>query len=500
MRIRVVITGIIAGIVLGLVLLLSSFVFRNLNGLKGGPTVTTQTPIPMPSIGPDGEVNVDPVGTPSKWPRYILISIICLMLFISGWVAARWNWSRTWNTSFLSGAGSGLIAGALAFCFSGLTYVTTFGYLLFLASMNRLTLFPSLFLLPVEVFDFSPFLLAILSGTVFSVYQACVICLLGGALFGAFGGLASMLIDRNDVWGNPVSVHDSWLFRLSGYYLAINGLLNIVITIVITSKLDGVIAKWLEETNLSLQKPQSVLETLLSFFFAAMMSFLLYIIPSLTTMAIGWKVFSVDLLLAMTWGWTLRDWFIERERSIFSGFWVLISLGSVVYWIFTYTVRAPVNMFGTSIDFAPKIVFPLLSVAAHLFVIGIAVLIGWNIKRTPKDKSVPYRFGDWLGHLLTCTILGGVQMMTGIIVYAVPMAQIIVSGSLINGDPRLITILWEQITLLNNYHLLLPAITGITLVVLGINAAFALIFLWLTSFFRNLFRTRKKFSAISNLA
>lgn len=437
MRIRVVISGIVGGMVVSLVSILFSSILENLDrGIRTGPTIESPS-----------------------W-----INLIGVLVFVCGWVAARWNWSRTWNAAFLSGAGSGLIAGALYFYFSGVTFNAADSQITFLARVGTgahvaefETIFTTFFrsviatLLFPEGYDSVEYFnsigdISLLSQFVQSVSlpsQFCFVSLMGGALCGALGGLASVLVDRDDVWGSSVPAHDQWLFRLSAYFLILNGLLVTLITVSVATLLDGAIVQWAKDVTWGLSKPLSWLDILFgapslfaSAISLAISGMLTSLTPSLVSIALGRAVDLVEILFALTWGWTLRDWILERKRSILSGLWTLLALASMFYWIVNDALSKPSNILGEIIDFGVFVPFrgemidvsPLFKILAHLFVLGVAVLIGWNIKRTPETEWVSYRFGDRLGYLLTCAILGGVQMMTGIVIYAIPIILIIITG------------------------------------------------------------------------
>ena len=512
MRIRVVISGIVGGMVVSLVSILFSSILENLDrGIRTVPT--SESP---------------------SWINLFGVGVPYLLVFVCGWIAARWNWSRTWNAAFLSGAGSGLIAGALYFYFSGVTFNATDSQITFLARVGTgahvaefETIFTTLFrsvidtLLFPEGYDSVEYFnsigdISLLSQFVQSVSlpsQFCFASLSGGAFCGALGGLASVLVDRDDVWGSSVPAYDPWLFRLSAYFLILNGLLVTLITVSVATLLDGAIVQWAKDVNWGLSKPPSWLDIFFWIHFlvvSAISGIFTTLTPSLMSIALGRAVDLVEILFALTWGWTLRDWILERKRSILSGLWTLLTLASMFYWIVNDALSKPSNILGEINDFGVFVpfrgemidVFPLFQILAHLFVLGVAVLIGWNIKRTPETEWVSYRFGDRLGYLLTCAILGGVQMMTGIVIYAIPIILIIITGDMHfrDMDAKLLSTIQEQIFLLRDNRIMFLLITtGVIFSVIVINLILALLFLWVTVFFETCSDLERGFLAFRTL-
>lgn len=500
MRIRIVSSGIIGGVVIFLVsILLSTLLNKSIDRISANPTDQTIVQLNL------------------------LAKIIpCLLVFIVGWVAARWNWSRSWKTGFLSGAGSGLTAGAVYFWFGTSVITIQYAQIAFLARLsanshvisesNILTRFFSLLINLARYDDNLQSFLnslpdkSLLIDFVLSLsapFTACLILLLCGSVFGAIGGLTSALIDRDDVWGSRVLSRDPWLFRLSGYYLVLNGLFNWAVVGIVATILDSAIRLWLKGVVSTLSAPSSLLEAFFmipSALGEIATSILLSAMPSLTSRVFDWKVVLVDIPLALTWGWILRDWVVERKRSIASGLWLVITLGATVYGTLHNALSVPLNIVGDPISNGTggyKILLIFISIALNLLVLGIFVVIGWNIIRAPKAHLTSYRLGDRLGYLLTCAIFGGTQTLIGIVTFAIPIVVILSSGDfrLTSANPQILLTLQDQIFSLNDNKILFLLVSwGSALTILGVNLLFALIFLWLSNFLRRLFGKTKPMS------
>ncbi|MEW5938328.1 MAG: hypothetical protein AB1750_01590 [Chloroflexota bacterium] len=206
MRIRVVVSGIVAGIVCQAAL---AFVFIN---LRFGRIVP-------------GWFDVGYVSPYPNWVEPASVWFAFFVVFVFGWIAARWNWSQSWNSSFLSGAGSGLIAGTLAYSLVGAFQAGVEGQVEVLASLVR----------PVTEAEGMRILLDAVGTTALTTYGYLFLYVLGGTAAGALGELASML-DRGDAWGRPVAAQLYSLYRLHIQFALVAMIVSLVI---------GVVASWI---------------------------------------------------------------------------------------------------------------------------------------------------------------------------------------------------------------------------------------------------------------
>jgi len=426
MRIRVVISGIVAGVVCQFIL--RSMVFS----------------VRLGKILPGWAVSDSSINVP-EWLDAALIGLAVFTVFVFGWVAARWNWSRTWNASFLSGAGSGLIAAALAYCLVGAFHAGVEGQINILTSLTR----------PVSEDEGMILLLDGLSLTALKIYSWFGLYLIVGVTAGALGGLASM-VDRNDVWGKPVPVQDPSLFRLAAYGLTLNGLLNLIVVIAVFQLLAETATKTVTDNDLwdAITYPPNLIY-LLSLWAGLLM---------------------LCAPLALTWGWTLRDWIAERKRSIVTAIWVLVTFGYVAYTLVSYAVE---NSFMGIIIFAP--------VGGMVLFLALAATLGWSIKPQTESEWTPYRFGDLLGYLLTCGILGGAQIIVGAVAYSlsIVLVTIVDIPHLMNMEEPVTTTMVEQVYDL--YGMLVSS----SLTAMAACMVIALVFRWLDKFVRWIFVSKK---------
>jgi hypothetical protein len=433
MRIRIVISGTVAGVIGQFILKYLLFTIRLGRDIPGWPDNGSSMVLP-------------------EWVDPALIGLALFVVFVSGWIAARWNWSRSWNSSFLSGAGSGLIAGALAYCMVGAFQAGVDGQAEILASLIR----------PVTETEGMAILLNSLTKTAVTTYLYLGTYLLGGTVAGALGGLASML-DRDDTWGKPVPPRDPWLFRLTGYGMTLNGFVNLIITIAVVQLLNETATKAVEENNLT---GTISLPPVMILFISVMAGTLMICIP-----------------LGLTWGWLLRDWIVERKRSSLSALWFLLTVGFVGYWL----VKTMTNILALGLAILPAL-------GAILLFFGLVLVIGWNIKRTPEADWTPYRFADHLGYALTQGILGGLQIYTGIMAYSISISLIAITNIphlFSTGDPVTQTLV-DQVHLLYQTHIQLALGSMVASLVVG------LIVSWIIGFIRWVFAKEKKPSVMQN--
>ena len=100
MRIRIVLSGIAAGII-SLVALWFPFY-----AVEPAKFISDWTYAKFAATLPD-------------WFTLAVVAFCGLVIFVFGWIAARWNWSENWRASLISGGGAGLLAGCLIYDFIG---------------------------------------------------------------------------------------------------------------------------------------------------------------------------------------------------------------------------------------------------------------------------------------------------------------------------------------------------------------------------------------------
>jgi hypothetical protein len=370
MRMRITIAGIVAGVLCFLPL---RFIYYNLE------------PAQYVQFWPDA-------AQAAQYPTWMetAILIFCgVILFVFGWIAARWNWAGNWRSSLLSGAGSGLLAGCLLFDFIGVFHYGLQAQSEVLMNYsNPLTELEGMRILLEAVFK---------TGT--SLYLNFMRIVLNCTGLGALGGLSSALIDVQDFWGREPRRPDGWLFRLNAYLLAILGVVNLVVTIAVLQtlweKALDTTLKYAEQYNLQ---------------FGSDFTQILFL-PA------GYLVGMISILLpvSFTWGWIYRTWRKQRRPGVLSGLWVLVTGGGVLYALY--------NSIKTAGSFPLDIYFGLIPQA---LVLVIGVVLGLMM----EDRSAGdhLRFSDWLGFGLGYGILGGTQIMMGTVAYAVSLVLITIEN------------------------------------------------------------------------
>lgn len=363
MRVRTVISGIFAGI-LCLVVLRFQFYSIELPRVVPGWPVAPQT---------------------ANLPAWIAtaIQVFCgITLFSFGWVAARWNWGENWQASLQSGAGVGLLAGSIIFDFVGVPWYSLEGQSQIL--MNSYT--------PVSQTEGTRIVIESVMQTGLLLYGNFLLVVLVCTVVGGLGGLVSALLTRQDFWGKDPRRPADWLFHLNVYLLAILGFLNLIVSIAVLRLL------WEKTLNsvTQLDKQYDVKWTLSNS--AEMFALLGYLVG----------LIFVLLPVGITWGWIIRSWYLRKKSSLLAALWILGTIGGCA-WLLSGPIRHG-SMFSS----------------IEAVTLGLIFLIGLVVGLTSRERSdgFPYRFSDWVGYSLSFGILGGTQIVMGVVAYAVALSMI----------------------------------------------------------------------------
>lgn len=373
MRVRVVITGTIAGMIC---LLFLGFQYYSI-----GPV----------SIIPDWPSAAKATIFP-EWMSDAILIFCGLTLFSFGWVAARWNWTANWRASLLDGGSAGIIAGCLIYDFIGVFWFGLKGQEEILKN----------FYIPLTEAEGTRILIESIFRTGTLLYLNFIWVVLACAVVGSLGGLASAIVDVKDLWGANPRKPEGWLFRLSAYMLTIFGFLNLIVTMAGLSTLWDVslktAAQFQEKYGLQLSHGYSRG----SFF---LLSYLIGLIFAL-------------LPASFTWGWILRAWRIRKKTNFLSIVWLVITIAGAIYILFGFM--------PASSGFSP------LEIISLIFML----LVGTGVGLMTEDDSegFPYHPSDWVGYGLTYGILGGTQIIMGVLGFSLAITLI----AIIN-IPHLIT-------------------------------------------------------------
>jgi len=332
------------------------------------------------------------------WTPAIALVFCVITLFAFGWVAARWNWTDTWQSAMQSGAGMGVLAGCLIYDFIGAFWFSLRGNAEILQNAyNTLT----------ET-EGTRMLIESLLQTGMLLYLNFILVIFICSLLGGLGGLASALIDKKDIWGTDPRNPEGWLFRLPAYLLTIYGYFNIIVVVGILNPL------WekLIDSAVKLEATADVQWTLES--------------PAAFMVLFGYSAALVFVFFpaGITWGWIIRSWFERRKAGFWAAVWIfLTTLG--VAWVAIRTF-----WYG-AIDF--PLMLPVMASPFVAFVIGIIIgLITVN-----RSEGFGYRSADWFGFGITYAILGGTQLFMGVVAYSLSAALIGIVNipHLINAEP-----------------------------------------------------------------
>jgi len=420
MRVRTVISGVLAGVICYLILWIQYFRIEPAKFIVGWTYANGFPSLP-------------------EWASTAVFAFCGMTIFAFGWVAARWNWSMTWQGNLLAGAGVGVLAGCLIYDFIGAFWSGLHGQREILRN----------FYIPVSEADGTRILIEAIFGTSTFFYLNFIQIVIACTLAGAFGGLASALVDIKDVWGTHPRRPEGWLLRLPAYTLVITGVLNIIVTIAVLQtlwekSLDSAL-KLNQEYNVewTLSGSNSIFNLL-----GYLVGLLFILIP-----------------IALTWGWMIRNWRVGRNPNFGSIIWAVTTLAYAGYVLFRYTPTEFTYFFP---------------VAVVVGAIVIGVLTGLLMDTNNTNGSKP-SFSDHVGHGLAFGILAGTQLIAGVPALAVSLTLIaitniphLVGTGIVEQSPV------QQASGLHGFLFNLAWISIITCFVLG------LILAGLTSLFRGI--------------
>jgi hypothetical protein len=377
-----------------------------------------------------------------NWISTAVLLFCGVVLFLFGWVAARWNWADRWQRSLQFGAGMGLLAGCLIFDFIGVFWSSIKGQAEILSNFYN----------PLSEAEGTRILIQAILQTGSLLYVNFVLVVLACILLGGLGGIVSTIVDRKDFWGSDPRNPEGWLFRLPGYLLTLSGFINLIISIAVLSLLHrrmlNTVAQFAEkyETQLDVRFSSQLFQ-----FFSNLAAWLFAFLP-----------------FGITWGWTLRRWLVRKKVDVSSAFWILLTaacLWLVSWYIAPDTFRQPLN----------------------LLLLGFATLAGAFIGLLTRDRAegFAYHLSDWVGYSLTYGILGGTQIVMGTLAYGLALALIgvvniphLTASGVVDKNPV------DQVHSLYTIQSTSAALAILASIVVG------LLFASLVSFLRTIFRVK----------
>ncbi len=331
-------------------------------------------------------------STPNTLPAWFEMAVIVfcgVTLFAFGWVSARWNWSKNWRDSLLSGAGAGLVAGCLIYDFIGAFHFALLGqeeilkaYFVELSQAEGISL-----------------MIGAVSKSAYYLYAYFFVAAFVSTILGGLGGLVSA-IEAEDVWGTPPREPQGWLFRLSAYNFSIHGAAWTIVA------LAAILVLQESVVNAAIKNDLHKIDTM----------------PVFISLSVYLACLTMTLFpLGMTWGWAIRSWKTAGIWRVLYVFWVGGTFSIIVY-LFVGFIRNgsifynfPVN--GMALPYDWIFTFVIL-------VIGLSV--GLLFSSTGIDSDWHYRTSDWLGYALTQAVFGGTQIFISIPAYAFVLTMITV--------------------------------------------------------------------------
>lgn len=363
MRVRVVITGVAAGMIC---LLFLGFQYYSL-----GPI----------SIIPDWP-NVAQADIFPGWIANAILIFCVLTIFSFGWIAARWNWATNWRASLFDGCSTGIIAGSLIYDFIGVFWFGLKGQEEILKN----------FYTPLTEAEGSRILVESIFRTGTLLYLNFIWVVLACAVVGSLGGLASAAIDIKDLWGANPRKPEGWLFRLSAYMLTIFGFLNLIVNMAGLSILWDISLKTAARLQEKYDLQMSTGYSRGSFFLLS------YLIGFIFTM----------LPASITWGWIIRAWQIRKKTNFLSIAWLVITIVGALYILLGFMPAGS--------GFSP------LETAFLILMLMIGTGAGFTIE--DDSEGFPYHPSDWVGYGLTYGILGGTQIIMGVLGFSLVLVLI----------------------------------------------------------------------------
>lgn len=380
MRLRIVIPGLLAGALGGLAIEQSAYRWFSTE-------LMVSWPLPTWAASEYAEIL-----------QMALYMLVCLMLFIAGWSAARWDWAENWRESLLAGAGAGLIAGCIIYNYSAGVWSGVAGQKQILQN----------FYTPVNEDEGILLLSWAIYGAGWHVYRAFVICATTATALGGLGGLLSVM--EGDGWGLRPAKGPEWLHRIPAYSLTTTAILTAVVVIAALSMLPNLVSEAVSKINAD----NIHIET------NANWKFLGLIIPY-------WICYvMITMPLLMTIGWMLRNWKTDSvTRRILTPLWILIS-GGIGYVLqgngLFELVRNLLEIFEPDL----LTTFLALIALAAPPLVGLAFGLLKNPPALLPERDISK--GDWLGYALTQGILGSTQLMAGLVVFMLSLTLIAVEN------------------------------------------------------------------------
>ena len=370
---------------------------------------------------------------PTQNVALLLCVLSALVILAGGYVAARLEWARTWQRAIPRGVHVGLLAGCLAYLFSGAGAAAgIFGQKEILLGLNA----------PIASESAGIGLLAqgVVNTAVWTQVMFWVI-MVPSVLLGAFGGLLS-LIEKSPGWMLEPAPKNPDLERLVVYSVGVFGVINLVILVAVMTLLPGVTQKAILENKTSTNG------------FLAPPSFIL-ILP-LITAVIG-LIPSVILSIK----WAIQAWGQPGERfKVKTWLWIIGVFALLLLLVNLYLALAVVG--GSAI------------------IIALAVWAFRQKGTSPQSSAGSFRPNtplDYLASALTQGILCGTLTTVSMVAYSLSLVLIAIvdiphltlSGAVESTASEQILSLY---TTLGSYNLAFPAIGSlIGLIVAGIGWA-----------------------------
>lgn len=431
MRIRTVITGITAGAIC-----LAAWWFQ---------FYTTE----VFSIVP-GWFHTNQAAMLPGWMTGVILIFSGLVIFIFGWINARWNWADHWLAGLQSGSGMGLLAGCLIFDFVGVAWYSLHGQAEILMNYYN----------PLSDVEGTRILIEAIFITGTSLYMNFAWVLIACAALGGLGGLFSTVVGRTDFWGRDPRKPEVWLFRVPAYLLTIFGYLNMIVTVAVLSLL------WEKTLNsaIKLDKQYDIQWSVKP--------------PGELFVLYGYLVGLIFIFLpvGITWGWIIRSWYVREKANVLGAVWIFSTTIGIAWVLMRYFSNGSYFQFHFE---------PILLMLVFLFGLGV------GLTAESTSAGTPYHFSDWVGYALTCGILGGTQTVMGVVAYSIALSMIaivniphLIKSELVAQSP--VDQVVSYITLQSNVTIGLMLAS----LVLGIFIA------WAASLVRKVMGNRKNVSAI----
>jgi len=383
----------------------------------------------------------------------VTLAFCILILFVAGWVSARWNWANTWQSSIAAGASSGLLAGFLIYDIFGVFWFGVIGHTELLGSAFT----------PMDEAHGIRIIVDALINTNRLVYINFIWCVLACVSLGMLGGFVSALVDIKDRWGRSPRHPEGWLFRIPAYLLVFFGFLNLIVTVAVmelmTEKLMNTLVQMKDSYGFFLFESFDKTD------------FLLF------NYLVGWSFMMLPLGLII--GWFIRFFRQGGKLDLSSITW--LSIMAVV--LIAILIFISPELFST---WAVSLAF-LISLVGTA---GISAWVGWMTR--DESEGFPYHSSDWVGYLAGYGIMGATQIIMGSVAYALPVALLgitnvghLAAGKAVEQYPaELVRRLYELMS-------------GVTFGLIVVCAIIALITVNLVTFFRNFFDIREVYPSHS---